>query len=174
MSMITDPTALADQFHAASREARNLLRRAATVGGTAVDTSEPTPWLAAQIEAVKASIMDETVRMCEHLLAAPGIAVVTIWRPGVMACGRCADALLTAGPVEQSTCDRCRRIVALIHPCAATFGPFLLTYGLCPTCYHQENPTAPQLKVHPGAPRKAPGSHTRRPAPGRPRHRKTR
>jgi DNA-directed RNA polymerase subunit RPC12/RpoP len=53
-------------------------------------------------------------------------------------CARCAPALTPADEAEETTCDKCRTRVPLIHPRSITVGPLVYAYGLCPNCAETE------------------------------------
>jgi hypothetical protein len=138
MSPITNPTALADQHQAAVREAARANRTMQASGrATLTYLSAPTPWLASQFAQLHAAVINGTARCCEHLNDGPRVAFAAAWAPGLIVCAPCAPAM-TPDPDEDSTCDKCRTRVPLIHPRSATFGPLVFAYGLCPACAADE------------------------------------
>lgn len=131
---IADPTALADQVTAATRQARTALLEAGPAGwGDTVQVPTLPAWLAEHWNALRAAITAGTAQACKHLAAGPRVAHAAVWRPGVLVCSLCSP-ILTPNSVEDSTCDRCRRYVRRIYPGAAQVGPVLLGYGLCRRC----------------------------------------
>lgn len=134
-----NPTAYADQLHAASRDATMRQHRAGP--STPVDLTTR-PWLAAQISAYTLRAATGTLNCCPHLTDAPQVAHTALWAPDRLVCSDCVATLRPATDAEDSTCDRCRTITALIHAHIVALGPVLMSYGLCPTCLNLETPPA--------------------------------
>jgi hypothetical protein len=130
---IGDPTALADQIDAAARHARHLVTRMAAAGLGQLTDAVGHPWLTGQAAALVHALSTGTGRACPHLGPTPAVIHAAVWAPGRVVCPACVG-LLRAGPVEDSTCDRCRRHVRRLHAGAAAFGPLILAYGLCRAC----------------------------------------
>ncbi|GGM81632.1 hypothetical protein GCM10012275_60330 [Longimycelium tulufanense] len=137
--MITDPTALFDQVAAATHQARKALRKAAHEWGAQLDTGPLPPWLRDRCADLLAALAARRVRCCAHLAPAPRVAHAALWRPGLLLCSACVG-LLAADPVEDATCDRCRRHVRRILPGTVALGPILLAYGLCQPCAAETDP----------------------------------
>ena len=133
MTPITDPTALADQLTAASREADRATRAMGQDGARLAYLTAPTPWLASQLTTLVAAIQDGTARSCEHLAGGPRVVLGAAWSPTTLVCAHCT-LLLTPDTAEDSTCDKCRTEVPLIYPRSITIGPLVYAYGLCPGC----------------------------------------
>jgi hypothetical protein len=151
MSPITDPTALADQVQAATREADQATRRMQASGKAALTyLPAPTPWLAAQLGQLFAAIDDGTARGCQHLTGGPRVLFACAWTPKTIVCAHCAPRL-TPDAAEETTCDKCRIHVPLIHPRSVTTGPLVYAYGLCDDCAHTEpdGHTRPRPKRRP-------------------------
>ena len=137
MTPITDPTALADQIQAASREAHRATRAMGQDGAHLAYLTAPTPWLASQLTALFTAINDGTARGCQHLQGGPRVVLAAAWAPGLLMCAQCTP-LLTPNEAEDGTCDKCRTRVELIHPRSVTAGPLVYAYGLCQDCAHDE------------------------------------
>lgn len=134
-------TALTDQIQAAAREADALVHAMAALGGDSVSVVPPTPWLMEQHAALTAAVNDGTVKICTHLTGSPTVAHAAVWKRWVITCGPCSSHHLRPGPLEDSTCDRCRRYGLPLHGCTVTLGPLVLAYGLCPGCMTEVHPT---------------------------------
>ena len=127
-------TALLDQAEAASRHARSIVEQLAELTATPHRGTRPSPWLAAQLRALGHQMTNQAMTLCPHITDAPQIVHAVAWRPGVLACTRCATAMLTPTPTEDQTCDRCRQTRDLIHTGLVTVGPLLFGFGLCASC----------------------------------------
>ena len=138
MTTITDPTALADQLGAAVREAHNATKAMRSEGARVAYLTAPTPWLASQLKTLFAAIDDGTARSCQHLESGPRVVFAAAWTPATLVCARCAPALTPADETEETTCDKCRTHVPLIHPRSITAGPLVYAYGLCDGCARTE------------------------------------
>lgn len=138
MTVITDPTALADQLSAAVREAHNATKAMRSQGAHVAYLTAPTPWLASQLTALFAAIDDGTARGCQHLESGPRVVFAAAWTPATLVCAHCAPALTPADEAEETTCDKCRTRGPLIHPRSITAGPLVYAYGLCDDCAQTE------------------------------------
>lgn len=135
---ITDPTALADQVQAATRQASNAARALHKTGAARLAyLTAPTPWLASQLTGLFAAIDNGTARGCEHVAGAPRVVFACAWAPNILTCVHCAPRL-TPDATEETTCDKCRTHVPLIHPRSITAGPLVYAYGLCDACARHE------------------------------------
>ncbi len=126
-------TALLDQIHAATRDARTLLGALAQQRRERVEETLPPLWLLAQRQAFVTALMTGQGRFCPHLGASPQPAFTAAWAPGALTCAACFPSL-KPDPVEDRTCDHCRTEHPTLHNCLAAFGPILMAYGLCPAC----------------------------------------
>lgn len=134
MTTITDPTALADQIQAATRQAGQAARSLHRTGAARLAyLTAPTPWLATQLTALFTAIETGTARGCTHVTGAPRVVFACAWTPNILTCVHCAPRL-TPDATEETTCDKCRTHVPLIHPRSITAGPLIYAYGLCPDC----------------------------------------
>lgn len=128
------PTAQADQFHAATEDARRRLTVIAATGGSGVTrAADPTGWLTRQARGFVDTLTRGMGHFCEHIGSSPHVVHAAVWAPGVVVCPACVY-LLTPTPGEDAVCDRCRRTVETLHPGIAAFGPVLIMYGLCGPC----------------------------------------
>lgn len=133
--MTIHPTAYADQLQAATADARRRMRRAAHLPLLRLTPAAEHPaWMAAIIDRHALALLSGQGRTCPHLGAGPRVALAFAWAPGLMVCGDCR-AMATPSPVEEATCDRCRRHCRRIWPGIAQHGPLLIGYGLCDTCH---------------------------------------
>lgn len=132
--MSTADTSRVDQYHAASRDALHRLHALARSQSLPI-RHDPSAWLSGHVEALQDAMATGSARYCSHLHSAgPQMVHAAVWAPGYLACHRCVDQLVP-DHVEEVTCDRCRRTVTRIHPCAAALGPILLSFGLCRACH---------------------------------------
>lgn len=138
--MITNPTALADQADAASRELSDAMAAARAAGLGDLNIAPAGAWLTTRLAQLRNSVVDGSARICPHLAGGPRIVVTALWQPGIVVCAHCAPQLRPT-EAEDHTCDRCRRQVPTIHPRAASNGPLLIVYGLCQHCRHTEEAT---------------------------------
>ncbi|GGM82277.1 hypothetical protein GCM10012275_61130 [Longimycelium tulufanense] len=133
MTTVTNPTALADQYDAATQQARRELHQAATrLAGRVTDGPLPA-WLADHAAAFRLALITGQVRGCAHLADGPRVAHAAVWAPGYLVCPHCVAAL-APDPVEDATCDRCRRPAGRLFAGTVALGPILLAYGLCEPC----------------------------------------
>ncbi|MEV6927424.1 hypothetical protein AB0M46_23365 [Dactylosporangium sp. NPDC051485] len=130
---ITHPTAFGDQVAAASKHAHRILTDATARGEAEPDPAPPRAWLAAQAEILITALHNHTARVCAHVGAAPQLLNAAAWHPGVLVCTDCAAAL-DPDPIEDVTCDRCRRPALALTGSIAAFGPILFAYALCDPC----------------------------------------
>ncbi|HET9658570.1 MAG TPA: hypothetical protein VFP72_24675 [Kineosporiaceae bacterium] len=141
-------TAMLDQADAATRHARTVVERLADLTATPHRGTRPSPWLAAQLLDLDRRMADRTITLCPHIGDAPQIVHAVAWRPGTLACTRCATAMLTPTDTEDQTCDRCRHLADPIHSGLVTIGPLLFGFGLCDPCArttgHLTTPTNPR------------------------------
>lgn len=138
MTPITNPTALADQLTAAVRDADRANQAMHEAGRiTLTYQADTTPWLSSQFARLTAAMQNGTARYCPHLAHGPRVTFAAAWAPGSLVCAQCAPAL-APDAAEDSTCDKCRRRVALLHARTATFGPLIFAYGLCSGCDRSE------------------------------------
>jgi hypothetical protein len=87
---LTDPTALADQVHAATTDARRILTDATRRAGVARLASTTTnPWLADQAATLRASLRAPDARSCTHLDDGPRVVYAAAWAPGILVCPSC-------------------------------------------------------------------------------------
>ena len=127
-------------------------RRAAADGALHIEhPAAPSPWLAAQLAAVRDAVRAGTARMCPHLADGPRVMLAAAWNPGTLVCAECADQV-RPDVREDATCDRCRRHVETIHPTIANLGHLILAYGLCGPCHRIERGAPP---AHRRTPRRA-------------------
>lgn len=128
-------TAHGDQFHAATRDADQILR---TLAGTTTPGAIPTAatWIHDRITTLTRADATGTLTGCPHIdPSAPQVIFTTAWNPTLVACHRCIRAL-DPPPGQENLCDRCGThtpdpdldLVVLTH------GPFLLLAGICPDC----------------------------------------
>lgn len=129
---IINPTALADQLHAASADAARYLRQAADNGRGTLGTATG-EWLAHHATILRQALTDHTARVCPHLPGAPRVVHAAVWAPGILVCPTCVWHLIP-NPDEDTTCDRCRHTANPIHAGILALGPVLLGYGLCDRC----------------------------------------
>jgi len=145
--MTAQHTAQADQFHAATDDARRRLDVIAAHGRATVHQStDPTGWVLAQAVGFVAALTTNTARVCPHVGTSPRVVHAAVWAPGVVVCPACVH-LLRPTRTEDATCDRCRTAVAGIYSCTAAFGPILLAYGLCGPCQAAAGLTPPTPRV---------------------------
>jgi hypothetical protein len=130
---ITHPTALADQIGAAASDARRVLTNMARTCRADLRTAPATGWLAEQAANLVTTLTDGTLRACVHVGPSPIVAHAAVWAPGRLVCSACVAALRPT-PLEDGTCDRCRRHVRRLHAGAVALGPIILAYGLCRAC----------------------------------------
>lgn len=127
-------TATVDQLHAATREAQKTLNQGGgNTGETVTTPAHPSPWLADQVRALVTALVTRRGALCPHIGTSPRVAHAAVWAPGVITCPDCRH-LLDPGPLEDTTCDRCRTLVPELIPCLAAVGPVLLAFGLCHSC----------------------------------------
>jgi hypothetical protein len=132
MTTITDPTALDDQYQAASRTARRILTDATSRARVARLVTNLDPWLIDQ--GIKlAAAMKTGVTTCAHVGDTPHVVHAAAWMPNTLVCPACVR-LLTPDPCEDGTCDRCRRHAGRLTAAITAFGPILFGYGLCRSC----------------------------------------
>jgi hypothetical protein len=134
-------TALLDQVHAAARQARTVLDKAAPYTGGSTQTPPRTPWLTAQLDTITDAILTGTATLCPHVDASPRLLLAAAWTPGVLACPSCYRHMLTPTPGTETTCDRCGTTDQPLHNIFLAAGPLILAYGLCPTCLSAEHIT---------------------------------
>lgn len=129
-------TAFTDQITAASREAGTALRTLAhALPGAEVAHHPGDPWLRQQLHDLEERFGALAVRSCVHAAAGPCVLYAVAWRPQHVTCLPCAP-LLAPDPVEDTTCDRCRRRVDHLHAGLVHAGPVLFGYGLCTPCHN--------------------------------------
>jgi hypothetical protein len=150
---ITNPTALADQRAAATRDARATLGRLAAAGAATLIATTGNAWLTEQAAALAAAIRNGKGKTCSHLHAGPTVAHAAVWAPGHVVCSACVR-LLRPSLLEDITCDRCRRHARRLHPGAVALGPVILAYGLCRSCatdigLYPAPPTADEASTRP-------------------------
>ncbi len=136
--MTAQPSSVAeaDQLAAAAVEADAVIRRmAGPLHGEIRTGMAVEDWMRAMVDRHNAAVAAGAGRGCRHVRG-PGLYLTAAWRPGVLACRRCAPTWLQ--PVNDRdnwTCDRCRQYrpgqvaVSAIQAQAA-----IIMVGLCRTC----------------------------------------
>lgn len=119
-----------------------LPQAAAEIGGTYTATHEPSAWLHGRLADVRSRLLGGQIDICPRVHPhADGF--VALWRVDWMACGwpdcgHC-DRRLALTATADATCDRCARVVDVIHPELVIVGEHrLVTYALCSDCSQRE------------------------------------
>jgi hypothetical protein len=134
-------TAARDQLEAATAHAGRIVADLITRHGGR-QGADTTGWANALLAALTAAVAAGNGRLCPHITTAPTVVYAVAWAPGHLMCDRCIAQLTPPGD-EDTTCDRCRRQAAPIHPGATTAGPIVLTFGLCQPCTRRIGLTVP-------------------------------
>jgi hypothetical protein len=132
-------TFFADQLDAASEHAARTLRRLGELTGERVEY-RTSRWVTAQIAELGMRLVEGRLRHCGHVnLHAPAVVMAMAWRPGRLFCADClgAEEKRLRGKAEARTCDVCRTVVEVIHPCTIAAGPLLFYFGACRACLDQ-------------------------------------
>lgn len=125
-----------DQLHAASTDARRIVRRSAGAPGVRQAEVDPSPWLRALAERIEARSAAGEVWACRHVSSSPEPVWAFAWQPDRVWCAACAvdRAEATRGSTEDRTCDVCRAVVPALTAAVVAVGPLLLTFGACDAC----------------------------------------
>lgn len=143
--------ALLDQLHAATRDGATTMAGLAGGLGAALTTEPATGPIAALARRLADRAATGRLGRCDHLAAAPGLAVWLAYAPGRLRCRPCTErtARRIRGTRADHTCDHCRRRPrGGVHPGAVLLpgvvlndaarplaaGPWLVLFGLCPRC----------------------------------------
>jgi hypothetical protein len=135
---------MADQLHAACRDARRIIDLGAMTGMRRFDR-EPGPFVSSLLEDVTAAAMAGTLRSCRHLRGrGPAPSWVIAWRGARVSCTPCAYDVLAGviGTPEDSVCDVCRETDQRLRPVVGAAGPLLVVFGACPGCFALEGAAA--------------------------------
>lgn len=145
-------TALADQLHAATADARQLFTALADQIGAQPVHTPPTPAVDTILTRLHNRLRAGRVTLCPHLSQhAPAPAWWPAWAPGRIRCPHCTTRAgqRIKNTTEDRTCDACRHIepaglydgAILLPACLADLPGFLgvwppitVLFGLCTRC----------------------------------------
>lgn len=142
-------TAVNDQVLAAARHARQVVTQVAHLTGTKPVDGTHIDWLrGAVVDYFRA--LRARPRWCRHVGPGkpPAVLFGAVWKPGKVCCFRCSWQLEDISPIEERRCDRCGKVVDLIHSGSLAIGAMIIGYGLCRRCI-----TEAGMPIHPDAAR---------------------
>lgn len=144
------PSWLADQCRAATRDASDLLQRAAETLDNQVRAGNPGDipgWARLGLLTAWCEWVADSASTCMHSPnpRSPQPVIAAAWKPGLIACPGCTHLLaLPRGGVADRTCDGCGRVVAgadagdPIYPTNVAFGELIWMAGTCTDCQFAE------------------------------------
>lgn len=92
------------------------------------------PWVAEQVEILRAHVTDHTAKRCPHAIGSTRSLVAFTHLPGLVLCQPCAENFPRPGVAEEMTCDRCQRYSRDLKIGITVAGPALLYFALCRGC----------------------------------------
>jgi hypothetical protein len=137
-----------------TRPLSDTVTRLAQATNGYVTTQKPSNWLSGRLIEIDAWGRAGELIGCPHVVADwhNEVRVIALWRPQLLSCRRrkCVEQLgrgLTAQ--QQRTCDRCDRIVTVIHPMTVVSerpdAAAMISFGLCCDCQAAEGGHLPHV-----------------------------
>lgn len=148
------PTHLADQIDAASADVLAGLHRVARVrdmdGPQLLDPIDHPEWVRLGVLSALTTWLTGEGSTCMHSPhpQRPQPITAAAWRPGLIACVRCAHLFVIANATKDATCDGCGRVTAGltnndgIRPSIVAMGPLTWLFGVCNECDYSSTEAA--------------------------------